>query len=69
MFMCSRAFPTLCCYSFTVSALSLRSLMHFELILVQAEGLGYSFSLLHVDIQLSLQDLKYLFTKSNTHAL
>jgi hypothetical protein len=34
--------------NFTVSDLTLRNLIHFELMLVQGEGLGSSFSLLQV---------------------
>jgi hypothetical protein len=40
---------------FKVSDLILRSLVHFELILVQGERQGSSFSLLHVNIQISQQ--------------
>jgi hypothetical protein len=40
----SRVFPTLSCTSFRISGLLLRSLMHFELILVQSDKHGSSFS-------------------------
>jgi hypothetical protein len=44
-------FPILSCKSFTVLDITLRSLMHFYLILVQGERLGSSFNLLQVAIQ------------------
>jgi hypothetical protein len=45
----SSVFSTLSCTSFTVSDLILRSLIHFELILVLGERHGFSFSFLHAD--------------------
>jgi hypothetical protein len=42
--------PALSCTSFKVSGLILRSLIHFELILVQGEKHGCSFSFLQADI-------------------
>jgi hypothetical protein len=47
----SSVFPILFCNTSTVSDLTLRSLIHFELILVQSERLGSSFNLLEVGIQ------------------
>jgi hypothetical protein len=40
-------------YSFKVLGLILRSFIHFELILVQGDRYGSSFSFLHADIQYS----------------
>jgi hypothetical protein len=53
----SRVFPTASWSCFKVSGLILKSLIHFELILVEGELQGSSFSLLHVDIQISQQHL------------
>jgi hypothetical protein len=57
MIICSSVFPTIACSWFKVSGLISRSLIHFELILVQSERHGSSFSLLHVDIQFFQQYL------------
>jgi hypothetical protein len=57
--ICCSVFPTASWSCFKVSGLILRSLIHFELILVQGERQGSSFSLLHVDIQFS-QSLSFL---------
>jgi hypothetical protein len=52
MAACSSIVPILSCgSSFHVSGLILRSLIHFELMLVQDERLGSSFSFLPTDIQ------------------
>jgi hypothetical protein len=53
MSICSGVFPILSCYSFKVSCLIGRSLIQFEFILVQGERHISSFSLLHVDSQVS----------------
>jgi hypothetical protein len=53
----SRIFPGLPCTSFKVSNLILRSLIHFELILIQSEQHGSSFRFLHADDQFSQQHL------------
>jgi hypothetical protein len=45
-------FPIFSCSRFKVSGLILRPFIHFELIFVQGE-VGISFSLLHVDVQIS----------------
>jgi hypothetical protein len=45
--ICSSVFPTVSWSCFKVSDLILRSLNHFESILVQGEKQGSSFSLLH----------------------
>jgi hypothetical protein len=55
--LCSRAFPMFSSSSFKVSGITLRCLIHFELILVQGERQGSSFSLLRVDIPLSQHHL------------
>jgi hypothetical protein len=55
--ICSSVFPTASWSCFKVSVLILRSLIYFELILVQGERQGSSFSLLHVAIQFSQQHL------------
>jgi hypothetical protein len=47
----SQCFPISSCSSFEVSGITLRSLIHCELAVVQGERLGSSFSLLQVDIQ------------------
>jgi hypothetical protein len=52
----SKVFPALSCTSFKVSAL-LMSLIHFELMLVQGDKHGSSFSFLHADIQFSQKHL------------
>jgi hypothetical protein len=69
MLIFSRIFPRFLTSSFKVSGLTLRSLIHLELVSVQGERQGSSFSLLHVDIQSSqyqllkiLQDY-YFFTE------
>jgi hypothetical protein len=49
--ICSSAFHILSCSSFTVSGLTLRSLIHLELMLIQGKTQVSSFSLLHVVIQ------------------
>jgi hypothetical protein len=46
----SSVFPTLSCTTFEVSGLILRSLIHFELVLVRDERYRSSFSYLHADI-------------------
>jgi hypothetical protein len=53
----SSVFPALSCTSFKVSGLILRSLIYFELILVQGDKYGSSFSFLQADIQFSQQHL------------
>jgi hypothetical protein len=53
----SSVFPVFSCINFTISHLTLRSLICFELMLVQGERLGSSFSLLQVEIQFSQQHL------------
>jgi hypothetical protein len=55
--ICSSVFPTACWNYFKVSGFLLRSLIHFELILVQGERQGSNFSLLCMDIQFSQQHL------------
>jgi hypothetical protein len=55
--ICSSAFPTTCWSCFLVSGLILRLSIYFKLILVQGKRKGYSFSLLHLDIQFSHQYL------------
>jgi hypothetical protein len=51
LFFSDGVFPTVTWSCFIVSGFILRSLIHFELTLVQSERQGASFSLLHVDIQ------------------
>jgi hypothetical protein len=51
MLIISSVFPALSCTDFKDSCFILRSLIHFELILVQGERHGSSFSFLHADIQ------------------
>jgi hypothetical protein len=63
----SNIVPALSCTSFKFSVLILRSLIHLELILVQGEKHGSSFSFLHVDIQFSQQHL--LKTLSFLHCI
>jgi hypothetical protein len=53
--ICSIVFPTTFWGCFQASGLILRSLTHFELILLQCERQGSSFSLLYVDIEYSQQ--------------
>jgi hypothetical protein len=53
----SRIFPVLSCTNFRVLDLILRSLIHFEVILVQGDRHGSSFSFLQVDNHFSLQHL------------
>jgi hypothetical protein len=53
----SRVFPALSCTSFKVSGLILRSLIHFELILIPSDRHVSSFSLLQADNQFSQQHL------------
>jgi hypothetical protein len=58
----SRVFPVLFCTSFRVLGLIWRSLIHFELILVQSDKHRSSFSFLQADNQFSQQHLlKRLF--------
>jgi hypothetical protein len=47
----SNVFPAYSCTSFKVSGLIIRSLIDFEVILVQGERHGSSFSFLHADTQ------------------
>jgi hypothetical protein len=54
---CSSVCPILSYSTFTVSDLILRSLSHFEWIIVQGERLGSSFSSVQVDIQFSQHSL------------
>jgi hypothetical protein len=51
--MWSSVFPISSWINFTVSDLTLRSVIYFESMLVQGERLGPSFSLLQVEIQFS----------------
>jgi hypothetical protein len=53
----SRVFPVPSCTNFRVWGLILRSLIHFELILVQGEKHGPSFSFLQMDYHFSQQHL------------
>jgi hypothetical protein len=53
----SRVFPVLSCSSFKISGLILRSLMHFELILVQGDKHGPNFNFLQSDIKVSQKHL------------
>jgi hypothetical protein len=53
----SNLFLALFCTSFKVSDLVLGSLIYFELVFVQGERHGYSFSFLHADTQFSQQHL------------
>jgi hypothetical protein len=53
----SRVFPVPSCSNFRVSSLILRSLIHFELILVQGDKHGSSFSFLKTDNHFSQQHL------------
>jgi hypothetical protein len=53
----SRVFPDLSCSNFSVSGLIFRSLIHFELILVQGDKHGSSFSFLQMDKHFSQQHL------------
>jgi hypothetical protein len=55
--VCSSVFTTTSCSCFKISGLILKSLIHFELILVQGERQGSNFGLLHVHIQFSQQHL------------
>jgi hypothetical protein len=55
--ICSNVFLTTSCSYLKVLGLILRSVIHFELILVQGEIQGSGFNLLHVDIQFSQQHL------------
>jgi amino acid permease len=79
MLINSSIFPALSCTSFKVSDLILRSLIHFELICVQSERHGSSFSFLHADIQFSsniywkgclfsIVCFRYLCQKSGGHS-
>jgi hypothetical protein len=54
----SNVFPALSCDIFKVAGLILRSLIHFELILVQGEIHGFSFSYFHADIHFTQQHLR-----------
>jgi hypothetical protein len=53
----SRVFLAPSCTNFRVSGLMVRSLIHFELILVQSDRHGYSFSFLQMDNHFSQQHL------------
>jgi hypothetical protein len=53
----SSVFPAHSCTSFQVSGLILRSLFHFELMLVQGDRHGSSFSFLQADIHFYQQHL------------
>jgi hypothetical protein len=53
----SRVFPAPSCNNFRVSGLTLRSLIRFELILVQGDRHGSSFSFLQMDNHFSQQHL------------
>jgi hypothetical protein len=53
----SRVFPALFRTSFRVSGLTLRSLIYFQLILVQGDKHGSSFSFLQTDNHISQQHL------------
>jgi hypothetical protein len=53
----SRVFPALSCTDFKILGLILRSLIHFELILVQGDRHGSSFSFLQTDNHFSQQHL------------
>jgi hypothetical protein len=55
--ICSSVFPTASWSCFQASGLILRSLIHFELILVQGKRWRSSFSFLYVNIQFSQQHL------------
>jgi hypothetical protein len=55
--ICSNVFPTFSYSRFKVSGLTGRSFIHFELILVQGEKHGGSFSFLHASIHFSQQHL------------
>jgi hypothetical protein len=53
----SRVFPAHSCTNFRVSGLILRSLIHFDLILVQGDKHGSSFSFMQTDNHFSQQRL------------
>jgi hypothetical protein len=53
----SRVFPALSCTNCKISGLILRSLIHFELILVQGDRHGSSFSFLQADSHFPQQHL------------
>jgi hypothetical protein len=53
----SSVFPIFSWINFTVSDLTLKSFIHFELIQVQGESVGSSFSFVQVEIQLSQHHL------------
>jgi hypothetical protein len=53
----SSVFPALSCTSFKILGLILKSLNHLELIFVEGERHGPSFSFLHADIQFSQKHL------------
>jgi hypothetical protein len=57
MSITSSIFPALSCTSFKVSGLILRSLIHFELVLVWHDKHGPSFNFLQADIQFAQQHL------------
>jgi hypothetical protein len=63
--ICSRVFPALFCSNFRVSGLIFSSLIHFELILVQGDRHGSSFSFLQTGNHFSqlkrLSFLPYIF--------
>jgi len=62
-------FPALSCTSFKILSLLLRSLIHFELILVQGDGYVSSFSFLLADIQFSQQLLSNRLFFSTSYAI
>jgi hypothetical protein len=53
----SKVFPAPSCTNFRVSGLIFKSLIHFELILVQGDRHGSSFSFLQIDNHISQQHL------------
>jgi hypothetical protein len=55
MSILSSVFPALSCTNFMVSGPALRSLIHFEFILVQGDKNGFRFSFLKAGIQFSQQ--------------
>jgi hypothetical protein len=55
--ICFRVFPAPSCSNFRVSGLIVRSLIHSELILVQGDRHGSSFSFLQMDNRFSQQHL------------
>jgi hypothetical protein len=57
----SSVFPALSSTSFRVSSLILRSLIYFELVLVQGDKHGCCFIFLQTDIQFSQKHLTFLY--------